>query len=59
MLDSHLLGVIVKDTDGAQFWPDAAALSVACTAVLVRTFLKLIGDGNILDWRWTSLNNDV
>lgn len=49
---SHLFGVIVEDTDGAQLRPDAAALCEGSAALLVRSFFEFVCNSNISDWRW-------
>lgn len=59
VLRSHLLGVIVEDSDGALLGPDAAGLCVGCAAVLVWSLLELIGNGHISDRRWPSLYHHV
>ena len=56
---SHLLGVIVKDSDGLELRPDAAALREGCTAVLVRSLSEFISDGDISNGRWSRLYSHV
>lgn len=55
---SHLFGVIVEDTDGAQLWRNTATLCVGCTTVFVWSLFELVCNGNISDWRWPCLYND-
>lgn len=53
---SHLLGVIVEHSDGAQLGSNAAGLREGCAALLVWPLFEFISNGDISDRRWPRLH---
>lgn len=56
---SHLFGVIVEDSDGAELRPNAAALCEGCTALFVGSLFEFVCNSHISNRRWSGFYRHV
>lgn len=56
---SHLFGVIVEDSDGAELRPNAAALCEGCTALFVGSLFEFVCNSHISNGRWSGFYRHI